>query len=142
MSDNTEEEVKDPQGLLKAYNKLRDDLREISTERDTIKTQLEEMSSDGFKARAIGAEARLALHRTGVKDIERVMKYINVDGIDFDDKGAVKGLDDKVNEIKKDLPEIFDVKRRVGGKADIHATNEVETKQNPLRDAVHNAFSA
>jgi hypothetical protein len=73
----------------------------------------------------------VALASTGVKDADRLMKYVGTDGLDFDDKGNLTGLEERLKTLKTDLPELFDVKRRVGGKADIHADTNVEVKKTP-----------
>lgn len=134
-------EIKDPAGLLAAYDKAKADLVALRNENKELKGQLETLNQDEFRARALKAETKLALQAQGIKDVDRLMPYIGTEGLDFDDKGAVTGLDDRLKALQKDLPEIFDPKRRVGGKADIHANDPSEPKRDPLRDAVHKALS-
>lgn len=135
------EEVKDPQALLTAYNKLKADLRDLATERDSLKSQVAELNTDQFRIQALTAEAKLALAGQGIKDVDRLMPYIGTEGLDFDDKGQVTGLNERLETLKKDLPEVFDAKVRAGGKADIHATSDAEVKTNPLQAAVRNALN-
>lgn len=142
MAENETEEVKDPAGLLAAYTKAKEDLVNLRNENKALQKQIEEVNTDEFRARALKAETKLALQAQGIKDVDRLMPYIGTEGLDFDDKGAVTGLDDRLKALQKDLPEIFDPKRRVGGKADIHADSPAEQKRDPLRDAVHSALTA
>lgn len=134
-------EIKDPAGLLAAYTKAKEDLVNLRNENKALTKQIEEVNTDEFRGRALKAETKLALQAQGIKDVDRLMPYIGTEGLDFDEKGQVTGLDDRLKALQKDLPEIFDAKRRVGGKADIHANGEVETKVDPFRQAIHNALS-
>lgn len=74
-----------------------------------------------YKQRAIKAEAKLALQGQGIKEPERVLNFMALDGVDFDDEGNLIGLDETLDTAKEALPELFDAKRRVGGQADIFA---------------------
>ena len=65
----------------------------------------------------------------GIKDPERLMKYVNFDGLQFSDDMDILGLTDQIESIKNDLPELFDAKLRVGGQADAAATTVVNTMQ-------------
>lgn len=140
MADETPE-IKDPAGLLAAYDQAKADLVEMRKENKQLKSQVETLNTDEFRARALKAETKLALQAQGIKDVDRLMPYIGTEGLDFDDEGAVTGLDDRLKALQKDLPEIFDAKRRVGGKADIHADSPAEQKRDPLREAVHSALT-
>lgn len=137
MSDEnkTEEaEIKDPAGLLKAYEKAKNDLVEL---RNTLKeaqgelatlresTSPEEVAK--WKERAIRQAAKTAIESEGIKGADRLMKYLNLEGVDFDENEKLTGLDDKLGEVKKDFPELFDAKRRAGSQsADIHASTPVK----------------
>ena len=121
------EEIKDPQGLLKAYNQAKADLVELRSENKRLKSQIETNDSDEWKKRAVQAETRLALNAEGIKDVDRLMNYVGTDGIEFDDNGNLTGLSERIETLKTDLPELFDVKRRVGGKADIFANDPAQS---------------
>jgi hypothetical protein len=47
-----------------------------------------------------------------------LFKYLNLSELTFDEEFNVVGLDNQINQIKKDFPEIFDPKLLVAGKAD------------------------
>lgn len=134
------EEVRDPQALLAAYNKLKADISQLAEERESLKKQVEGLSSDEFRLRALVAETKIALQNQGIKDVERVLPYVGTDGLDFDDEGNVTGLDERLGKLKEDLPEVFDPKLRSGGKADIYAQTSPDIKTDPFREAVSRAL--
>ena len=127
------DEIKDPEAFLKAYYKAMDEAKEMRQENKTLQAQLDSTSDEEiskWRSRALKAEAKANLEGQGIKDADRILKYISLDGVDFDEDGNLTGLDDKVNEVKTDFPELFDVKRRAGrSSADIHANEPAETKK-------------
>lgn len=138
----SEEEVKDPQGLLKAYRQLQEDIVAVRKERDELQEAGSEEVINKWKTRALQAEAKFAVQGTGVKDSERVLKYLNLDGVDFDEKGEVTGLKEKLEEIKKDFPELFDAKKRAGRTSvDIHEGKPTERKRTGTEAQVERIFS-
>lgn len=134
-------EVRDPDGLLAAYNKAKEDLVALRNEHKALQDQVASLNTDEFRLKALSAETKLALQAQGIKDVDRLMPYIGTDGLDFDADGKVTGLDDRLKNLRKDLPEVFDAKVRAGGRADIFANDNVEVKENPLRAAIHNAMN-
>lgn len=86
-----------------------------------------------FKERAIKAEAKAALTAQGIKNPDRLLKLMSLEGVDFDEDGKLAGLEEKITEAKAELPELFDTKRQVGGKGDIFAKGEVDdTPKDPF----------
>lgn len=141
------EEVKDPEAVLAELRRAQADLKELrstlkslETERDGLKSQVESLSADEMRLRALTAETKLALSAQGIGDVDRLMKYVGTDGIDFDEDGKVTGLDERLSALKTDLPELFDNKRRVGGKADIFADTNVETQKSGTEMQVERLF--
>lgn len=125
MENETIEEIKDPQGLLKAYNQAKADIVALREENKSLKSQVETEVPDQWKAKALAAEIKSAIKDLGVKNAERLLPLIGTEGIDFDESGKVTGLTARINALKADLPELFDPKHRVGGRADIFADNPV-----------------
>jgi len=137
------EEIKDPEKFLAAYYKAMDEAREMREENKTLREQVEATGDEAvskWRSRALQAEAKANLEGQGIKNPDRILKYLNLEGVDFDDEGNLTGLDDKVNEVKTDFPELFDVKRRAGSaSADIHADSPA--KVDPFRAAVRKALN-
>ena len=57
-----------------------------------------------------------------------VSQFINFEKIQLDAENKLIGFEDQLDGLKIDLPEIFDPKIRVGGKADGAASTSVNTK--------------
>lgn len=142
-----EETVQDPAAVLAELRRAQDDLKalraelnEAKTGREAAEKALEENTPDEWKKRALTAETRVALSSQGIKDVDRLINYVGTDGLDFDDNGKITGLDERMTQLKKDLPEVFDAKRRAGGKGDIFANDVAEVKQDPFREAIKNSL--
>jgi len=146
------EEVKDPEGLLKAYNKakedlvnLRADMKALEKERDELKELNESLSPDQinkYRERAIRSEIKADLEAQGIKNAERILKYVNLEGVDYDEEGNLNGVDDKLSVIKEDFPELFDTKRRAGREsADIHADNPTKVQKSTTESQVDALFA-
>lgn len=121
-----EEEVKSPEAVLAELRRAQEDLKALRLENKTLKSDAETNDSDAWKKRAVKAEAKVALANQGLKDTDRVLKHINLDNVDFDEEGNLKGLDESLETFKSDFPELFDVKKKVGGKADIFADDAAQ----------------
>jgi hypothetical protein len=138
------EEIKDPEAFLKAYYKAMDDAKETREENKTLRTQVESTSDEEvnkWKSRAVKAEAKVNLEGQGIKGADRILKYLNLDGVDFDDDGNLTGLDDKVTEVKKDFPELFDPKIRAGRQSvDIHTGKPTKTPMTGTQAQVARIF--
>lgn len=146
------EEVKNPEAVLAELRRAQEDLKALREQVSTLTSAkeaaeaalekaTEEAKGNVWKQRAINSEARSALLGQGIKDADRFMKFIDVEKLDFDDEGKLTGLDETLGQLKKDLPEVFDPKKRVGGGADIFAGEEANSKPNPLLQQVKAALT-
>lgn len=137
------DEIEDAEKFLTAHYQAMEDLKTLRGELKAARKELEDVQAlgseenlDKWKQRALKQAARSALEGTGVKDADRILKYINLDGVDFDDDDALTGFDDKLGEVQKDFPELFDSKRRAGRQSvDIHAGQEAP-KVDPFRESI------
>lgn len=145
MTENNAEQINNPDALLKAYRQAVEDLKDERAKNKTLQADLDKKVPDEseWKNRAIKAETKAAVaSATGIKDVDRLMNYVGTDGIDFDDEGNLTGVNERLEQVKKDLPELFDVKRRVGGKGDIFGGEPANIEPvDPMREAVHNALN-
>lgn len=129
---NTEEEVIDPKALLKAHKQAKIDLEKYKSDAIAYKAQLEDATpkTDKYKERAVKAEAKLALQSKGVKNVDRVLKVMDLSGLDFDDDGNLAGLEGKVAAVKEDWPELFSAKHQAGN-IDQFKEARIEQKLSP-----------
>lgn len=136
MSDNLEETFEGTleeqvEKMRSALDKYKKENKKFREERDSFKAQVDEgVSNDEnltkFKTRALKAEAKLRLQDQGIKDVDRLTKYIDFDGVTVNDDDSIEGLDEKIESLKGDFPELFDPKKRVAGTADAgNGTKEV-----------------
>lgn len=128
--------IEDPQALLKAHEKakadlvaLREQLTSLEKRLDEVKAEKEalEESKKSFLDATKTTEALKALEAEGLKDPERVLKYMKLDDVKVNDDGTVEGLDAALTTVKEDFKELFDAKKRAG-RVDIAPKNPVEEK--------------
>lgn len=60
-----------------------------------------------WKPRLVNKAAKAALLAAGASKPDRLIKLIDHDELDIDDDGEVDGLDDAIEELKEDYPELF-----------------------------------
>ena len=65
-----------------------------------------------WKPRVVNSAAKAALLAAGAEKPERLLKLLNHDDLDVTDTGDVDGLDDEVDRLRDEYPELF--KRRAG----------------------------
>jgi len=114
---NREEEVKDPQGLLRNYRRVTAEAKSHREAKEALEARLSELEGDEgiarWKSRAIKTEVRAALKEEGIKDPTRIMEFLSLDGVDIDDEDNLVGLDEALKKLKTKLPELFNVKKQV-----------------------------
>lgn len=130
------EEIKDPEGLLKAYNKAKEDLVTLRSQLKDLETEREQFSEEAvtkWKNLAARAQALNALQAEGIKDGERFLKHMDLSDVEYDEEsGAIKGIEEKLDAFKKDFSELFDAKKRAGrSSADIHEATPVKKELSP-----------
>lgn len=138
------EEIKDPAAVLAELRRVQEDLKAVRAENKELTARLESTDEEAvakWRTRAIKAEAKVNLEGQGIKDADRILKYVDLEGVDFDDEGKLTGLDDKLSTIKTDFPELFDVKKRAGRNgADIHENRPAESKMSSTEAQVARIF--
>lgn len=138
----TDEEVKidDPKAVLEALERAKKDAKKFREELETLQGQFAELEKarDSLKATVDTYESGEGEWKNRTKELlvkgqlgtnaERLMKFIDMDSIDFADDGQITGVDEAVSKVKADLPELFDPKKRVGGAADLFDKGESPNK--------------
>jgi minor structural protein GP20 len=113
----TKEEWANTQAALKKANteakrfrtQLRNTRKETQGESSTDQQAAEDKVIAQWKPRVVRSEARAALASAGAKThaLAKLARMIDLDDVEVDDDGEVSGLDDLIEELKDDLPELF-----------------------------------
>lgn len=132
--------INDPKAVLEALERAKNDAK-TNRERfeaeekkvSDLQKRIDALSSDevlgGYKRKIVELQVKAALEKEGIKETDRVVKYLSLADYDLDDDGNVTGFTENLAQVKKDLPELFDTKRRVGGAADLFANADATEKK-------------
>ena len=129
MEHKEEAVIEDPVAVLTALERAKSDAKKFREERDGLEQMLQENNEklNKFNEDLLKQKVLQKISENGIKDGQRLLKFMQLDGISLDENFEVVGLDSRLEEVKKDLPELFDAKLRVGGKADAAAKEMVDT---------------
>lgn len=128
--DGTSEEIKDPAAVLAALDRAKKDAKQFREEKEALELKITKFKDESakFSSKLLKEKViqELSKHYAGPTD--RLFKYLTLSELTFDEELNVIGLDDQINQIKKDFPEIFDPKLLVAGKADSAENTPVNNK--------------
>lgn len=129
-ADINEEIIDDPKAVLSALERAKNDAKRYREEKEKLENDLTKKNDKiaEFTGKLIREKISQNLAKEGIHDPNRVLKFFDMDSIDFDDDFEIIGFADQLAELKKDFPEIFDAKLRVGGQADAAVKTSVSTK--------------
>lgn len=113
------EEIKDPEAVLAALERAKADAKKYREELEALQAEHEPLKAelDGLRGQLKDNAIKTAIRNAGA-DPERVTKFLNADSIAYRD-GSLEGFDEAFGALKNDLPELFDPKRRVGGRVEL-----------------------
>jgi hypothetical protein len=131
LEQGTEVEIKDPKAVLGALERAKMDAKKYREEKEKLEIDLNSSNQlvAEYSGKLLKEKARQKISDLGVKEPQRLMKYLNFSNLEFDNELEIVGLEDQIDSIRNDFPEIFDAKIRVGGQADAAATTVVNTVQ-------------
>jgi hypothetical protein len=111
-----------------ALDKYKRENEKFRTQRDEYKAQAESSEVNAkMRDRLLKTEAKAKLTELGIKDADRLAKYIDYSKVEVDAEDNIVGLDEQIDALKGDFAEVFDPKRRVGGMADAGERQPVDT---------------
>ena len=118
--EGTSTEIKDPIAVLAALERAKADAKKFREEKDALVIQLDEFTkkSSEINSKLLNEKISKHLSERGIQNADRLLKYIKLDEIKMSDDYEIVGLDTQIDDLKEDLPELFDPKVIVGGKAD------------------------
>ncbi|NDF30535.1 MAG: hypothetical protein EB150_10150, partial [Nitrososphaeria archaeon] len=112
--------INDPKAVLDALDRAKSDAKKFREEKEQLEIDLnsKDQKIAEFSGKLLHEKVVQKLSAEGLKEPKRFMKYIDTLKLDFDENFEVVGLDQQLEQLKQDFPEIFDAKVRVGGQAD------------------------
>lgn len=136
-TNNTEEQVttedttlNDPKAVLAALDRAKSDAKKFREEKEKLEVDLNSTNQKiaEFSGKLLHEKVLQKISDEGVKDPRRLLKFMDLTKFEFDDNFDVVGFESQFNQLKEDLPEIFDPKLRVGGQADTAVKASVSTQ--------------
>lgn len=127
--EGTSTEIRDPKAVLEALDKAKAEAKKFRLEKEALETQMQESVSriSQFQNKLMLEHVNKHLSSLGLQYGDRLNKYIKMDALSLTEDFEVAGLDEQINALKTDFPELFDAKFIVAGKADSGTTTAVET---------------
>jgi len=118
--EGTSTEIRDPQAVLSALEKAKAEAKRTRLEKEELEVRLTELinKTSLTQARLMDEKILKNLSSLGIPNGSKLMKYIKLDQLQLTDDFEVAGLQDQIDTLKTDFPELFDPKIIVGGKAD------------------------
>jgi chromosome segregation ATPase len=118
--EGTSTEIKDPIAVLAALERAKADAKRFREEKEALETQVEDYKNRTSQVNNQLLNEKISKHLSerGIQNADRLLKYIKLDEIKMSDDYEIVGLDSQIDDLKEDLPELFDPKVIVGGKAD------------------------
>lgn len=122
-------EIKDPKKVLDALERAKSDAKKFRLEKEQLEKNYQEAQEQlkSWSSELLKERVEREIEKTNLPNAERLLKYIDLSTISFDEDKQIIGLDSQLESIKNDFPELFDAKIRVGGKADAAANSPVNT---------------
>ena len=122
--------IEDPKAVLNALDRAKNDAKKYREEKEKLEAIIEEGKNTVQKYSSTLLKEKVAqeIAKEGIKDPERVLRFIDTNSLSLDDEFNLVGFEDQLSQLKADLPEIFDAKLRVGGQADAAIQASVSTQ--------------
>lgn len=129
-TESQEVTINDPKAVLEALDRAKNDAKKFREEKEKLEIDLNSRDQKiaEFSERLLNEKILQKLSTEGLKDPARFVKYLDRSKLEFNDDLEITGLDEQLEELKKDFPEIFDAKVRVGGQADTAVKASVSTQ--------------
>ena len=122
--------LNDPKAVLAALDRAKSDAKKFREEKEKLEVDLNSTNQKiaDFSGKLLHEKVLQKISDEGVKDPRRLLRFMDLTKFEFDDNFDVVGFESQFNQLKEDLPEIFDPKLRVGGQADTAVKASVSTR--------------
>ena len=124
------EEIKDPAAVLAALDRAKKDAKQFREEKEALEAEIDKYRNENAKysGKLLREKVMQQLAELKLANTDRLFKYLKLDELSFDEELNIVGLEDQINGIKEDFPELFDPKLLVAGKADSADSTPVDRK--------------
>lgn len=128
--ENPEVVIEDPKAVLAALERAKNDAKKFREEKEKLETDLnsKDQAIAEYSGKLLKEKIAQKLASEGLKEPKRFLKFIDTTKLEFDENYEILGLEEQLEQLKQDLPEIFDAKVRVGGQADTAIKASVSTQ--------------
>jgi hypothetical protein len=122
--------IEDPKAVLDALDRAKNDAKKFREEKEKLEIDLnsKDQTIAEYSGKLLREKVLQKISEEGIKDPKRILKFMNLTTLEFDENLEIKGFEDQFNQLKEDLPEVFDPKLRVGGQADTAVKASVSTQ--------------
>ena len=123
-------EIKDPAAVLAALDRAKKDAKQFREEKESLEIEIDKYRNENAKysGKLLKEKVMQQLAELKLANTDRLFKYLKLDELSFDEELNIVGLEDQINGIKEDFPELFDPKLLVAGKADSADSTPVDRK--------------
>jgi hypothetical protein len=128
--EGTSTEIKDPAAVLAALERAKAEAKKFRLEKEELEKQLNTTKEQGSTIRTKLLSEKITTHLDGLglANSSRLIKYLKINELSLDEDFNVIGLEDQINSLKSDFPELFDAKILVAGKANSGQATPIEKK--------------
>jgi hypothetical protein len=135
--EGTSTEIRDPKAVLDALDKAKAEAKKFRLEKEALEVQLTESSQKALSIQSNLMNEKINKHLSslGIQHGDKLSKYLKLDALSLTEDFEVAGLDEQIDVLKTDFPELFDPKFIVAGKADsgVAASLEVPKSASDLQ---------
>ena len=127
--EGTSTEIKDPTAVLAALERAKADAKRFREEKEALELQIEDFKNKTSEVnkKLLNEKVTKYLSDKGIQNADRLLKYIKLEEIQMSEDFELVGLETQIEDLKEDLPELFDPKLILGGKADSGTQSAVDT---------------
>jgi hypothetical protein len=129
MTEN-EEIIQDAKAVLSALERAKGDAKKFREEKEQLELDLNAKNQllSEYSQKLLNEKVMQKIKSEGIKDADRILKFMDFNNLQLDNELNVVGFEDQLDQLRNDLPEVFDPKLRVGGQADTAVQATVSTQ--------------
>jgi hypothetical protein len=122
--------IEDPKAVLSALERAKSDAKKYREQAEELQNTVNQKDEALLKYNSaiLNEKINQKLLSEGIKNPDRVLKFLSTENLSVDEEFNLIGFEDNFEQLKSELPELFDAKLRVGGQADAAISASVSTR--------------